>query len=75
MAVVFSVPAVALDHVLACVRHGVHAVVGTTGWTEERLDDFLKGPSALCPGNRMDFVGDASATERGAIISYLSTLR
>jgi cytochrome c2 len=44
-------------------------------WTEERLDDFLKGPSALCPGNRMDFVGDASATERGAIISYLSTLR
>jgi 4-hydroxy-tetrahydrodipicolinate reductase len=36
--VVFSVPEVALDHVLACVRHGVHAVVGTTGWTPERLD-------------------------------------
>src|ERR671938_479790 len=38
VAVVFSVPAVALDHVLACVRHHVHAVVGTTGWTPERLD-------------------------------------
>jgi 4-hydroxy-tetrahydrodipicolinate reductase len=38
VAVVFSVPDVALDHVLACARLGVHAVVGTTGWTAERLD-------------------------------------
>jgi len=38
VAVVFSVPDVALDHVLSCVRHGVHAVVGTTGWTPGRLD-------------------------------------
>jgi 4-hydroxy-tetrahydrodipicolinate reductase len=38
VAVVFSVPDVALDHVLACVRHGVHAVVGTTGWTPDKLD-------------------------------------
>jgi 4-hydroxy-tetrahydrodipicolinate reductase len=38
VAVVFSVPEVALDHVLACVRHGVHAVVGTTGWTPDKLD-------------------------------------
>ena len=38
VAVVFSVPAVALEHVLACVRLGVHAVVGTTGWTPEMLD-------------------------------------
>ncbi len=38
VAVVFSVPAVALDHVLACVRAGVHAVVGTTGWSPDRLD-------------------------------------
>jgi 4-hydroxy-tetrahydrodipicolinate reductase len=46
VAVVFSVPAVALDHVLVCVRHGVHAVVGTTGWTPQRLDavrDALTG--------------------------------
>jgi 4-hydroxy-tetrahydrodipicolinate reductase len=38
VAVVFSTPDVAADHVLACVRLGVHAVVGTTGWTPERLD-------------------------------------
>jgi 4-hydroxy-tetrahydrodipicolinate reductase len=38
VAVVFSVPDVAVDHVLACVERGVHAVVGTTGWTAERLD-------------------------------------
>jgi 4-hydroxy-tetrahydrodipicolinate reductase len=38
VAVVFSVPDVALDHVLACVQHGVHAVVGTTGWTPDKLD-------------------------------------
>jgi 4-hydroxy-tetrahydrodipicolinate reductase len=38
VAVVFSTPDVAVDHVLACVRLGVHAVVGTTGWTPERLD-------------------------------------
>ncbi|MFZ0161530.1 MAG: dihydrodipicolinate reductase C-terminal domain-containing protein, partial [Kineosporiaceae bacterium] len=37
VAVVFSVPDVVTEHVLACVRRGVHAVVGTTGWTEERL--------------------------------------
>jgi 4-hydroxy-tetrahydrodipicolinate reductase len=38
VAVVFSVPDVVLEHTLACIRHGVHAVVGTTGWTPERLD-------------------------------------
>jgi 4-hydroxy-tetrahydrodipicolinate reductase len=38
VAVVFSVPDVAAEHVLACVRAGVHAVVGTTGWTEQKLD-------------------------------------
>ena len=38
VAVVFSTPDIAMDHVLACVRLGVHAVVGTTGWTAERLD-------------------------------------
>jgi 4-hydroxy-tetrahydrodipicolinate reductase len=39
VAVVFSVPDVALEHVLTCVRLGVHCVVGTTGWTAERLDE------------------------------------
>ncbi|MCK1607138.1 c-type cytochrome [Bradyrhizobium sp. 166] len=43
-------------------------------WTEDRLDEFLKAPSAFCPGTRMDFAGDASATERRAILSYLRKL-
>ncbi|WP_088285251.1 4-hydroxy-tetrahydrodipicolinate reductase [Kineosporia sp. A_224] len=38
VAVVFSVPDVAVEHTLACVAHGVHAVVGTTGWSADRLD-------------------------------------
>lgn len=37
VAVVFSVPDVVVEHVVACVRHGVHTVVGTTGWDDERL--------------------------------------
>jgi 4-hydroxy-tetrahydrodipicolinate reductase len=37
VAVVFSVPGAVVENVLACVRQGVHAVVGTTGWTAERL--------------------------------------
>jgi 4-hydroxy-tetrahydrodipicolinate reductase len=38
VAVVFSTPDAAEGHVLACVSRGVHAVVGTTGWTAESLD-------------------------------------
>lgn len=38
VAVVFSVPETVLEHTLACVRHGVHTVVGTTGWDGARLD-------------------------------------
>jgi 4-hydroxy-tetrahydrodipicolinate reductase len=35
--VVFSLPDVVVDHVVACVRAGVHTVVGTTGWSAEGL--------------------------------------
>jgi 4-hydroxy-tetrahydrodipicolinate reductase len=38
VAVVFSVPDVVVEHVLACVQAGVHTVVGTTGWDAARLD-------------------------------------
>jgi 4-hydroxy-tetrahydrodipicolinate reductase len=33
----FTTPATALENALACVRAGVHAVVGTTGWDPEPL--------------------------------------
>jgi 4-hydroxy-tetrahydrodipicolinate reductase len=36
-AVVFSVPDVVVDHVVTCVRAGVHTVVGTSGWTADKL--------------------------------------
>ena len=37
VAVIFSVPDAVVENVLTCIRLGVHAVVGTTGWTAERL--------------------------------------
>lgn len=38
VAVDFTVPDAAVGNVLWLVAAGVHAVVGTTGWTDERLD-------------------------------------
>lgn len=38
VAVDFTVPDATLGNVLHAVGRGVHAVVGTTGWTDERLD-------------------------------------
>jgi 4-hydroxy-tetrahydrodipicolinate reductase len=38
VAVEFSVPSASLDNVRRCLDAGVHVVVGTTGWDEERLD-------------------------------------
>jgi 4-hydroxy-tetrahydrodipicolinate reductase len=38
VAVEFSTPDASVGNVLYCVRLGVHAVVGTTGWTEHKLD-------------------------------------
>lgn len=35
----FSVPSATKDNVLWAVEHGVHAVVGATGWDEDALDE------------------------------------
>ncbi|MFD4791237.1 4-hydroxy-tetrahydrodipicolinate reductase [Streptomyces sp. NPDC058459] len=37
VAVDLTTPASVMGNLDFCVRHGVHAVVGTTGWTDERL--------------------------------------
>ncbi|MFI6645534.1 4-hydroxy-tetrahydrodipicolinate reductase [Streptomyces sp. NPDC050504] len=37
VAVELTTPASVMDNLDFCVRHGIHAVVGTTGWTDERL--------------------------------------
>jgi 4-hydroxy-tetrahydrodipicolinate reductase len=42
----FTTPDAALDNALACVRAGVHAVVGTTGWDPTPLREFGPHPPA-----------------------------
>jgi 4-hydroxy-tetrahydrodipicolinate reductase len=37
VAVEFTTPDASAANVLHCVRRGIHTVVGTTGWTEEKL--------------------------------------
>jgi 4-hydroxy-tetrahydrodipicolinate reductase len=45
----FTHPDVVMDNLEFCVRHGIHAVVGTTGFDDERLDR-LRGWLAESPG-------------------------
>lgn len=49
VAVVFSVPSVVLEHVLACIDRGVHAVVGTTGW-DDAMYERVRAALAARPG-------------------------
>ncbi|MFI8075793.1 4-hydroxy-tetrahydrodipicolinate reductase [Streptomyces sp. NPDC086033] len=42
VAVELTTPASVMDNLEYCIGHGIHAVVGTTGWTDERLAQ-LKG--------------------------------
>lgn len=37
VAVELTTPDSVMDNLDFCVRHGIHAVVGTTGWTDDRL--------------------------------------
>lgn len=54
VAVEFSVPAAAPGNVAACLARGVHVVVGTTGWSDERLtaltDQLAQAPTARTGG-------------------------
>ncbi|BDZ43904.1 4-hydroxy-tetrahydrodipicolinate reductase [Paraoerskovia sediminicola] len=51
VAVDFTVPSVTEGNVRAMVEAGVHTVVGTTGWTEQRLED-LRNHIASTAGGR-----------------------
>ncbi|MEV7282820.1 4-hydroxy-tetrahydrodipicolinate reductase [Streptomyces sp. NPDC093111] len=44
-----TTPSSVMENLDFCVRHGIHAVVGTTGWNEERLAQ-LNGLLADAPG-------------------------
>jgi 4-hydroxy-tetrahydrodipicolinate reductase len=45
----FTHPDVVMDNLELCIRHGIHAVVGTTGFDDERLER-LRGWLADSPG-------------------------
>ena len=45
----FSVPDASPGNVRACLERGAHVVVGTTGWTEERLTELRADATALNP--------------------------
>ncbi|MCQ0023409.1 4-hydroxy-tetrahydrodipicolinate reductase [Streptomyces somaliensis DSM 40738] len=49
VAVELTTPDSVMDNLNHCVRHGIHAVVGTTGWTDERLAR-LEGWLGRSPG-------------------------
>jgi 4-hydroxy-tetrahydrodipicolinate reductase len=49
VAVELTHPDAVLDNLHFCVRNGIHAVVGTTGWTDERLA-LVRGWLADAPG-------------------------
>ena len=51
VAVEFTVPTVALDNVLALIGQGVDVVVGTTGWTDDKL---ARVTAALADAPRAD---------------------
>lgn len=40
-------------------------------WTEERLDAFLRSPSAFAPGTSMLFPGIADSAQRRALVEFL----
>ena len=70
VAVEFSVPSASGANVAHCVERGVHVVVGTTGWTPERLASLEEQVS------RQDGVGVLIAPNFaiGAILMMLSLI-
>jgi len=53
----FSVPSASLANVVACVRQGVHVVVGTTGWEQAALDTVRAELAAAPPARTGGAVG------------------
>ncbi|MBT1179837.1 4-hydroxy-tetrahydrodipicolinate reductase [Bifidobacterium vespertilionis] len=56
VAVEFTVPSVSLDNVLALIGQGVDVVVGTTGWTEEKLTKVREALSAAPRDDQAVFI-------------------
>jgi len=43
-------------------------------WTFEKLNDWIKAPSAMAPGTKMAFAGEKDAEKRADVLVYLQTL-
>ena len=43
-------------------------------WTDQTLDEYLKSPRRMIPGNRMPFDGLSRPVDRRALIAYLKTI-
>ena len=43
-------------------------------WTEATLDNYLKSPGQMIPGNRMPFDGFSRPTDRHALITYMKMI-
>ena len=52
----FTIPRVSLNNVLALVRQGVDVVVGTTGWTDEKLDQVRAALAEAPRDNQSVFI-------------------
>ena len=52
----FTVPSVTLDNVLTLIGQGVDVVVGTTGWTEDRLEQVRQALAAAPRADQAVFI-------------------
>ena len=43
-------------------------------WSYEHLNDYIKSPKAMVPGNKMAYGGDGKDGERADLLAYLATL-
>ncbi len=44
-------------------------------WTTANLDKYIASPQTVVPGNVMPYAGMNDASERAALVAYLSTLK
>ncbi|OZG61262.1 4-hydroxy-tetrahydrodipicolinate reductase [Bifidobacterium lemurum] len=72
VAVEFTVPSVTLDNVLTLIAQGVDVVVGTTGWTDERLDQVREALAKAPREGQKAFIAPNFAIS-AVLADYFST--
>lgn len=69
----FTVPSVTLDNVLTLIGQGVNVVVGTTGWTEERLAQVRQALADAPRADQAVFIAPNFAIS-AVLADYFATL-